>query len=88
MQPLDRLTCEEVFNRLDDYLDRELTAEEMRLVREHLETCAACAGEHRFESTVLNGVREKLQRLAVPADLMARIAARIAADEARERGGS
>ncbi len=87
MHPPDRFTCEEVFSRLDDYLDRELTAEEMRLVREHLETCAACASEHRFESGVISGVREKLQRLAVPADLMARISARIAADAARERDG-
>ncbi len=80
MHPPDRFTCEEVFARLDDYLDRELTAEEMRLVREHLATCAACASEHRFESGVLEGVRDKLRRLAVPPDLMARITARIAAE--------
>lgn len=80
MHPPDRFTCEEVFARLDDYLDRELTAEEMRLVREHLATCAACASEYRFEAGVLEGVREKLRRLAVPADLMARISARIAAE--------
>ncbi len=81
----DRFTCEEVFARLDDYLDRELTAEELRLVRAHLETCAACASEYRFEAGVLEGVREKLRRLAVPSDLMARISARIAAE--REEGG-
>lgn len=82
MHPHDRYTCEEVFSRLDDYLDRELTAEETRRVREHLETCAACAGEHRFEAGVLDGVRQKLRRLAIPPDLMAKIAARIA-----EEGG-
>jgi anti-sigma factor (TIGR02949 family) len=76
----DQLTCEEVFARLDDYLDRELSDREMRLVREHLEICAVCASEHRFESGVLRGIREKLRRLAVPADLRARISARIAAD--------
>ncbi|MGH7561766.1 MAG: zf-HC2 domain-containing protein, partial [Gemmatimonadales bacterium] len=27
--------CEEVFRRLDDYLDRELSGEEIALVREH-----------------------------------------------------
>lgn len=84
MHPPDRFTCEEVFARLDDYLDRELTAEEMRLVREHLATCAACASEYRFEAGVLEGVREKLRRLAVPAGLMERISARIEA----EGGGS
>ena len=80
MHPPDRFTCEEVFVRLDDYLDRELTRDELRLVREHLETCAACASEHRFEPGVLNSVKEKLRRLAVPEDLMAKIAARIAAE--------
>lgn len=86
MHPPDRFTCEEVFARLDDYLDRELTPDEARLVREHLDTCAACASEHRFEATVLDGVREKLRRLAIPSDLMARISARIAADAAAEDG--
>jgi mycothiol system anti-sigma-R factor len=62
----NRLTCEEVFARLDDYVDRELSSEEIRLVREHLETCAACASEHRFESHVLDGVRSKLRRIAMP----------------------
>jgi anti-sigma factor (TIGR02949 family) len=76
-EPVSRFTCEEVFDRLDDYLDRELTAEEMRLVHEHLETCAACASEHRFESGVLRDVREKLRRINVPSDLMARISARL-----------
>jgi len=83
MHPIDRFTCAEVFQRLDDYLDRELTLDEMRLVREHLESCVACASEHRFETGVLLGIREKLQRLAVPADLMARISARIAEDGER-----
>lgn len=84
MHPPDRFTCEEVFARLDDYLDRELMADEMRLVKEHLATCAACASEHRFESGVLQGVRDKLSRLDIPADLMAKISARIAAD--RQQG--
>lgn len=64
-----RLTCEEVFDRLDDFLDRELSPAEQRLVQEHLEMCAACASEHRFESRVLDDVRVKLQRIAIPATL-------------------
>ncbi len=85
MEPVSRFTCEEVFQRLDDYLDRELAAEEMQLIREHLETCTVCASEHRFESGVLSEVREKLRRIAVPPDLMAKIAARL--DEAEGKKG-
>jgi anti-sigma factor (TIGR02949 family) len=86
MQLPDRFTCEEIFSRLDDYLDRELSPAEIRLVEEHLETCAACASEHRFESGVLRGVRDKLPRISVPSDLMVRIAARIA-QASQDRGG-
>jgi len=79
-----RLTCEEVFERLDDYLDRELTADQMRLVREHLETCAVCASEHRFEASVITGVREKLSRIAVPEGLRARISALLAKETGQD----
>ena len=76
-----RLTCEEIFRRLDDYLDRELSAEEMRLVKEHLDTCAQCAREHSFDRRMLDTVREKVQRIEAPQDLKSRIAAAIARAE-------
>jgi anti-sigma factor (TIGR02949 family) len=70
---MDRFTCEEVFRRLDDYVDRELTEDEMRMVREHLETCAHCASEYQFEANFLRDVRSKVQRIACPPDLMSKI---------------
>ena len=73
MSPLDRYGCEEVFRRMDEFLDRELLAHEAALVREHLETCAACASEFSFEESVLLTVKAKLRRVAVPAELRARI---------------
>jgi anti-sigma factor (TIGR02949 family) len=78
MGQLDRMTCEEAFTRLDDFLDKELGAEEMRLVQEHLDTCAACAREYDFERSVLDGVRDKLRRIQVPGDLLSRISRRLA----------
>jgi len=72
-----RLTCEQIFARLDDFVDRELSAREMRLVQEHLDTCTQCAGEHKFESTVINDVRAKLGRIDVPVGLALRIAERL-----------
>jgi anti-sigma factor (TIGR02949 family) len=73
MSALNRYTCEEAFRRLDDYLDRELGAEEMTLVREHLEICAGCAREFTFEQSLVNGVRHKLRQIDVPKDLQARV---------------
>ena len=73
MTHLNRYTCEEAFRRLDDYLDRELSAEETVLVREHLEICAGCAREFNFEESVLRGVRTKLRQIDLPPSLQARI---------------
>ena len=75
MTHINRYTCEEAFRRLDDYLDHELSAEEMVLVREHLEVCAACAREFNFEASVLKGVGQKLQQVNLPETLQSRILA-------------
>lgn len=75
MTHLNRYTCEEAFRRLDDYLDHELSAQEMVLVREHLEICAGCAREFNFESSVLKGVGQKLQQIQLPDTLQSRILA-------------
>jgi len=82
VSPLDRYTCEEVFRRIDDYLDRELRSSEVVRVRAHLETCAACASEYAFEESVLLTVRQKLQRVDVPAELRERVLLRLAAAHA------
>jgi anti-sigma factor (TIGR02949 family) len=88
VQLLNRFTCEEAFRRLDDYLDRELRDEEMALVREHLETCAACTQEFAYEASVLTEVRRKIQRVDVPADLVERLARQLReAEQARRNDG-
>jgi anti-sigma factor (TIGR02949 family) len=73
MAQIDRYTCEETIRRLDDYLDRELTPHEIQLVNEHLAVCAACASEYAFEARTLERLRDKLQRIAVPGDLLAKV---------------
>src|SRR5256885_16957128 len=74
MSPLDRYSCEEVFRRIDEYVDRELAVGAVAHVRAHLETCAACAAEYAFEEHVLRSVKEKLRRVSMPDDLRDRIA--------------
>jgi anti-sigma factor (TIGR02949 family) len=74
---LNRHTCEEVFRRLDDYLDRRLSADEMRQIEEHLHICDACTREFTFEASVLDGVKHKLRHLAAPPDLLTRILAQL-----------
>ena len=77
MAPLDRLTCSEVFRRLDEYLDRALTAAEMAAVQEHLDICMVCAREYRFEERVLNDMRAKLTHLDIAPGLVDRVRAEV-----------
>ena len=86
MPHLDRYTCEQVFRRMDDYLDRELKPAELARVREHLETCAACAREHRFEDALLGDLKAKLRRVAVPSELQGCIERQLAAAPAAPAG--
>lgn len=71
------LTCREMVERLDDYVDRNLEGEELRRVEAHLADCLRCAAEYRFEASLLSGIRERLRRLALPAGLRDAIRARL-----------
>ncbi|HEX2249011.1 MAG TPA: zf-HC2 domain-containing protein [Gemmatimonadales bacterium] len=73
MSQLDRTNCEEAFRRLNDYLDRRLTADELRIIEEHLKICAWCAREFNFEASVLYGVKRKLRQLEAPPELVSKI---------------
>lgn len=74
---LDRYTCAEMFRRLDDYLDRQLDAEEVRLVEDHLADCVRCASEYKFERQVIDQVRSKLRRVELPRDLLDKISLKL-----------
>lgn len=78
MQHLDPESCAKTFERLDDYLDRELSPDEIASVEAHLEHCAVCAAEYRFESTVITQIRSKLKHLQAPPELLQRIALKLA----------
>ncbi len=73
---MTRLSCFETFRRLDDYLDRELSADELAAVEAHLADCRTCTDEFAVEREVLELLKAKLRRLKAPGGLMARIAAR------------
>jgi anti-sigma factor (TIGR02949 family) len=73
MSQLNRSNCEEAFRRLDDFLDRRLTPDEMRIIEEHLRICDWCTREFNFEASVLNGVKRKLRQLEAPPDLLSKV---------------
>ena len=83
MSQPEKYTCKDAFDKLDDFLDRELSEEEIGLVKAHLELCTDCAGAYKFEGDMLECVRQKIQHIALPEDLLAKINA--ALDEAESQ---
>jgi hypothetical protein len=77
MTDLTPLNCDEVFRRLDDWLDRELSADETLLVQDHLVVCAMCAEEYGFQQSMLHNMKQKLRRIEVSPDLLSRISAQL-----------
>lgn len=69
----DHMNCKDVVKYLDDYLDRELSADDIRHLEEHLEECADCAKHMQFERSVLDCVRKKVDRICAPSELLDRI---------------
>jgi anti-sigma factor RsiW len=84
----DRYTCEQVFQRLDAYMDRVLPPEELVSVEEHLATCAVCAREFAFERRLLDGLKEKLRRINVPPATLARVRAVLEAERRKSEAGT
>lgn len=74
---MSKFNCAETFRRLQDYLDRELSEQELELVEEHLAECGVCAEDFRFEASVLTWCRRELVLEPVPADLFGQLVAGI-----------
>lgn len=73
MKNRTRYTCEEVFRRLSDYVDRELSATEIARVEQHLDACAQCAHEYAFERRFVSEIKGALQRIDAPGTLRAKV---------------
>jgi anti-sigma factor (TIGR02949 family) len=74
---IDYQSCSQVFARLDDWVDRELSAGDLEQIRKHLEICAICASEFRIEGALLRTVKGKLRRIRLPPGFEARVWRRI-----------
>ena len=58
----DELTCPEIFNKLDEYVEKEIDTKDaahiMPLIREHLDMCPDCCEEYEALLDVLNETQE------------------------------
>jgi anti-sigma factor RsiW len=77
------MTCAEVGDRLDDYVDGALGGAELHEVELHVADCAACAGEERHLRALLARAAALPPEMSPPRDLWPGIADRIAAARPR-----
>ena len=80
MSEQDRLICDQVLSRLDEFLDRALVPAEQAAVERHLEECLQCARALQFEATLLDGLRDRLRRIQVPLGLLEAVRSRLQAE--------
>ena len=66
--------CDKAKAELEEYLHRELSAEDFRDITEHLENCADCTAEHLVGLTITQKVQRACQETA-PAELRTAILA-------------
>ena len=67
------LDCEVVLERVYDYLDGEMDAEEAAQFRVHLQECAPCLGQYDLDVVMKALVRRSCQCEPAPAELRSRI---------------
>ena len=61
--------CKGAIDRLYQYIDRELTDEELLVVQRHLEHCPPCLDVFRFEENVLTFVGNRCRETTAPTSL-------------------
>jgi anti-sigma factor (TIGR02949 family) len=73
---MNSMSCEECIQKLDQFVDRELSDAEVRELKLHLEFCPPCEERYTFQSDLKRlvrtcmeqdvappGLREKLQKI-------------------------
>ena len=67
------MRCEEVLIRLWEYLDDELTPEEVEVIRGHLEGCRRCYPAYCCDRAFLALLARQRSRCTAPARLLSRV---------------
>ena len=67
------LDCLSVLHEVWDYLDRELSPEEMDQMRRHLERCAKCEKYARYQQAFLAALASAREGRCAPPALKARV---------------
>lgn len=67
------MNCRECVEHLYEFLDRDLTPDLEREIREHLEDCPPCGEQYDFEELFLKFLRARCRAQGAPAELKKRV---------------
>jgi anti-sigma factor (TIGR02949 family) len=67
------VNCERAMQQLWDFLDRELTDEQMAVVRHHVDTCTDCFPHHAWAERFLDALHSLRDERLMPPELKARV---------------
>jgi anti-sigma factor (TIGR02949 family) len=67
------MNCHQALEHLYEYLDRELTPDDERQVREHLTACSPCGDRFDVEQAFLQFIEARCRAQGAPPELRRRI---------------
>jgi len=67
------MNCQEALHHLYEFLDREMTPDDERRVREHLTACPPCGEQFDVEEAFLRFVEARCRAQGAPPELRRRI---------------
>lgn len=86
MSAMGMTKCEHVLERLWEFLDRELSAEDEIQVKQHLDICNRCFPRYDFQRAYFEYTRRIRDRDHASPDLRRRVFRTILRQEAGEKG--
>jgi predicted anti-sigma-YlaC factor YlaD len=75
--PKTSFTCLEVRQRLDDYLDQEMSSLEAYQMLKHLSGCSACSAASERNYTLLAQLRDAVQQISLPPGMEHRLSKKL-----------
>ncbi len=63
------ISCEQAGKMFYEYMDKELTPEDVKRLEEHLKQCADCSGHLDFDKTLREFVRKQSAKSELPPSL-------------------
>jgi mycothiol system anti-sigma-R factor len=73
------MDCDDCLERLYEFLDQELSEQDVKTVRRHLDACSGCADHFFFEERFLERVRHSCESDRAPESLRQSIILRMRA---------